>query len=391
MEEPNINELPDDLILKIFSLLPMFKENVATHLLSKRWENPWKLVSDVMFDDDYESYESLVTFLKRLHLKLSRNYLDSDISFWVNIAVNRSVRKLRIHVWKNAKTAKLLDLHLLSVNSSGDETIPSLLQVCPVLEYLVVNQTKDDDVMFKVVPPWFCLPSLKSLHLLSIKFSGDEALAKLLEGCEVLDNLVVKRTQDDNVMIFNINVPSLKSLSVENFKGKRAYVEENHGFVINAPLEKLNFKDTFSNFLKFEHMPKTPYPSGTISPCIDHLELCTCSGGWANLLASILNDAPRLRSLKLKSQHRARYNDPMNLWNEPTVNPECLSTHLEILEWRQYEGTEQERNVAAYVLANATCLKMATFSTRCRNKYHRMLKKLKKLKRVSEICQLVFE
>ncbi|WZY75705.1 hypothetical protein YC2023_022089 [Brassica napus] len=67
MEEPNINELPDDLILKIFSLLPMFKENVATHLLSKRWENPWKLVSDVMFDDDYESYESLVTFLSSVY------------------------------------------------------------------------------------------------------------------------------------------------------------------------------------------------------------------------------------------------------------------------------------------------------------------------------------
>lgn len=89
--------------------------------------------------------------------------------------------------------------------------------------------------------------------------------------------------------------------------------------------------------------------------------------------------------------HSARYNDPMNPWNEPTVSPECLSTHLENLEWRQYEGTEQERNVAAYILANASCLKIATFSTRCRNKYHRMLKKLKKLNKVSEICQLVFE
>lgn len=267
MEEPSINELPDDLILKIFSLLPMFKENIATHLLSKRWENPWQLVPDVMFDD--ESYESLVTFLssvygsllskdrqvlERLHLKLSRNYLDSDISFCVNIAVNRSVRKLRIHM--SGKTLKLpsclstcvtlkslilhavninvvppsfrllslKSLHLLSVNSSGDETIASFLQVCPVLEYLVVNQTKDDDVMFKVVPPWFCLPSLKSLQLLSVKFSGDESLAKLLEGCDVLDNLVLKRTQADNVMIFNINVPSLKSLSVENFKGKQTRI-----------------------------------------------------------------------------------------------------------------------------------------------------------------------
>ena len=46
---------------------------------------------------------------------------------------------------------------------------------------------------------------------------------------------------------------------------------------------------------------QTPYPSGTIFPCLEHLELCTCSAGWANLLASILNDAPRIRSLKLKS------------------------------------------------------------------------------------------
>lgn len=90
-------------------------------------------------------------------------------------------------------------------------------------------------------------------------------------------------------------------------------------------------------------------------------------------------------------KHSARYNDPMNPWNEPTVVPECLSKHLETLEWRQYEGTEQERNVAAYILANATCLKKATFSTRCRNKHHRMLKKLKKFNRVSENCQLVLE
>ncbi|CAF1698687.1 unnamed protein product [Brassica napus] len=55
MEEPSLTELPDDLILKIFSLLPFFKESVATNLLTKRWE-------DLMFDDNDKSYESLVKF-----------------------------------------------------------------------------------------------------------------------------------------------------------------------------------------------------------------------------------------------------------------------------------------------------------------------------------------
>ncbi|CAF1893880.1 unnamed protein product [Brassica oleracea] len=324
MEEPSINELPDDLILKIFSLLPMFKENIATHLLSKRWENPWQLVPDVMFDD--ESYESLVTFLssvygsllskdrqvlERLHLKLSRNYLDSDISFCVNIAVNRSVRKLRIHM--SGKTLKL----------------PSCLSTCVTLKSLILHA-----VNINVVPPSFRLLSLKSLHLLSVNSSGDETIASFLQVCPVLEYLVVNQTKDDDVMFKVVIKANIQVICGQSEKFIRSLTS------------------------------------------IQHLSLCS--------LTSEVNSF-------LLLQHSARYNDPMNLWNEPTVNPECLSTHLEILEWRQYEGTEQERNVAAYVLASATCLKMATFSTRCRNKYHRMLKQLKKLNRVSEICQLVFE
>ncbi|CAA7062523.1 unnamed protein product [Microthlaspi erraticum] len=401
METRKLNELPDELVLKIFSFLPMFKETVATHLLTKHWEEPWELVPDVMFDDDDESSESFEAFmrfvygsllsndaqiLESLHLKLSRNCSVSHINFWVKIAVDRSVRKLRVNL--SGKTLELpsclstcttlkslilrevsvevvtlgfrfpslKSLHLLSVEfSNDDDSVTSLLQSCPVLEYLVVHQTKDDvDVMFKAVPSGFSLPSLKSVHLLSVKFSDDESLASLLQNCLVLEDLAVKKTKDDNVMIFNINVPTLKSLSVDNSKGKRDYVEEIHGFVINAPsLEKLNFKDTCSNFLTFEYMPEV-------------------------IKANI-------------QQHGSRYNDRMNPWDKPTDVPDCLSKNLEVLEWRQYEGTEKEREVAAYILANATCLKMATFSTRCRNKYHRMLRKLKKMHRVSETCQLVFE
>ncbi|CAN6994195.1 unnamed protein product [Brassica oleracea var. botrytis] len=296
MEEPSINELPDDLILKIFSLLPMFKENIATHLLSKRWENPWQLVPDVMFDD--ESYESLVTFLssvygsllskdrqvlERLHLKLSRNYLDSDISFCVNIAVNRSVRKLRIHM--SGKTLKL----------------PSCLSTCVTLKSLILHA-----VNINVVPPSFRLLSLKSLHLLSVNSSGDETIASFLQVCPVLEYLVVNQTKDDDVMFKVVIKANIQVICGQSEKFIRSLTS------------------------------------------IQHLSLCS--------LTSEVNSF-------LLLQHSARYNDPMNLWNEPTVNPECLSTHLEILEWRQYEGTEQERNVAAYVLASATCLKMATFST----------------------------
>ncbi|XP_024005129.1 putative FBD-associated F-box protein At5g56560 [Eutrema salsugineum] len=387
MEKKRLNELPDELILKIFSLLPMLKETLATNLISRRWseEDPWKLVSNVTLnDDDNESVMSFVygslfsndaQTLERLHLKLVRRKSASNIDFVVQVAVNRSVRKLRIDL-----SGRIL-------------VLPRCLSTCKTLKSLI-HFTRFDVAMFPVAPPTFYRSSLKSLHLLSVEFSSDDSVAYLLRNCEALEDLVINRTEDDNVKVFNINVPTLRSLSINNSRRKHVYVEEDLGFVINAPaLEKLNFKDTCSNFFMFEDMPEvtkanievvysdqsekfigsltsiqrlslcsstsnTPYPRGTFFFFLKHLELCTCTEGWTNLLAGILNNAPKIQSLKLESKHSCHhYNDLMNPWIVPKVVPECLSKHLEILEWKQYEGTKQERKVGAYILANATCLK----------------------------------
>ena len=48
--------------------------------------------------------------------------------------------------------------------------------------------------------------------------------------------------------------------------------------------------------------------------------------------------------------------------DQPSSVPECLSFHLETLEWIGYAGTLQENEVATYILKNATCLKTATIS-----------------------------
>ncbi|XP_019088308.1 PREDICTED: putative FBD-associated F-box protein At5g56560 [Camelina sativa] len=419
MEKERLSELPDELLLKILSSLPMFEDALATRLISKRWEGTWNLVPDVKFDDDRKSksFETFMSFvygyllandapiLERLTLKLSQYYSASDLNFWVQIAVNRSVRKLKFHL--SGKTLQL----------------PCCLSTCKTLKKLVLH-----DLGIKVLPLWVCLPSLKTLHLFSVKFSSDKSVASLFRICPVLECLVVEQTKTDNVMISNIDVPTLTSLTIKRKRGKHTYVEKSHGFVIKAPLlTELNFEDTISNFLVFESMPqvikanievicdqsenfigslpsiqhltlcsltsKTPYPKDTSFSSLKHLELCACSAGWADLLACMLNDAPNLRSLKLKSKHNFNYNDPMTLWEEPAVVPKCFSEHLETLEWRQYEGTEQERNVAGYILAHAACLKTATFSTGSKSKYQRirMLGKLESMDRVSKTCQLTFD
>jgi len=76
--------------------------------------------------------------------------------------------------------------------------------------------------------------------------------------------------------------------------------------------------------------------------------------------------------------------------NQPDLIPKSLSSHLEILEWRQYNDTAQEREAAKYILANASGLKKATFYTESTEK-HGMLKELECVARGSKTCQLVFK
>ncbi|KAL9283693.1 putative FBD domain, leucine-rich repeat domain superfamily [Arabidopsis thaliana] len=260
--------------------------------------------------------------------------------------------------------------------------------------------------------------NLKTLKLKKLSF-------RLLSVCPKLEDLVVKRTTYVNVRIFSINVPSLRSLSID-YSWAVSRPADVHGFVIDAPsLRFLNIKDHFSNLLQFENMPKLvkanvevdcdlsekfigsitsiqhislcsknskiPYPSGTSFFYLEHLELCTCSQDWWNLLNRILEDAPRLQVLKLKLGNCVQCStELMDYWNEPCSVPKCLSSHLEIFEWRHYKGTKQERKVAKYILAKASCLKVAIFSSVCIEK-NLIFKKLENVDRGSKACELVFQ
>ncbi|KAF8101009.1 hypothetical protein N665_0211s0001 [Sinapis alba] len=192
-----------------------------------------------------------------------------------------------------------------------------------------------------------------------------------------------------------------------------------HGFVINAPsLTCFSIKDSYSNYLRFGNMPElvkasvnivcdqpedilgslvstrylslclhSPYlPLATSFLFLDHLELYSCTSQWCNLL----KDAPKLRVLKLYLRQYSQYNETAASWNQPNSIPECLSSHLEIFEWRHYNGTDQEREAAKYILANASCLKKATFYSKSAMK-HDMLKELECVARGSNACMLVFE
>ncbi|KAL0743090.1 hypothetical protein Bca4012_084603 [Brassica carinata] len=382
-----MSELPDELLLKILSFLPS-KDVVATSAISKRWKSLWKEVKTFRYDDTPPyplTFKMFALFIRSrstvesLQLKLNPNYSRGVINPLFNDAVARSLRELRT------------DMLYKSFE------LPESLYLYPQLETLILEKLSFVDIPSKVY-----LIGVKKLHLLSVRFSSDESVTKLLSICPLLEDLAVRRSLYTNVMIFNIDVPTLKSLSIDNSFGK-SRLEGVHGFVINAPsLTCFNIKDTFSNYLRFGNMPELVkasvnivcdqpedilgslattrylslrfqslyFPLATSFLFLDHLELYS----FPSKLCYLLKDTPILRVLKLYQKH-SQYNDVADSWNQPSYVPECLLSHLEVFEWRQYNGTDQEREAAKYILANASCLKKASFYSKSAKK-HDMLKEL---------------
>ncbi|ESQ38288.1 hypothetical protein EUTSA_v10029438mg [Eutrema salsugineum] len=396
-----ISELPDDLLLKILSSL--FPEDlIATSVLSRRWRSLWKLVPKLNIGEQHRTkysmrdvdmiYSSLAfsnpQVLRSLDFKLI-SYDSEWLEYWTKPTVYHGLRELRFElVYRSLK-------------------FPTRLYVCKTLETLILCKLHLVDV-----PPWACFLSLKTLHLLSVNFSHEESVQKLLSICPVLEDLVVRRSTYVSVEVYTINVPTLRSLSIDYLHAASPPAGV-HGFVINAPsLKYLNIRDhlvkanvevvcdqsksLLGSLASIQHLSlcsknlNIPYHADTFFLFLEHLELCTCSAEWCDSLTRILKEAPRLRVLKLKSIHCTSYNDSMECWNQPSSVPECLSSHLQILEWRRYKGTKLEKQLAKYILAKAGHLKMATFSSKATEE-HQMFKKLESVPICSKSCQLLFD
>ncbi|KAH1120928.1 hypothetical protein J1N35_004088 [Gossypium stocksii] len=56
------------------------------------------------------------------------------------------------------------------------------------------------------------LSSLKVLHLRSVAYANNKSVSKLLQGCTVLEELIVKRTFKDNAKNLIVHVPTLKTV-----------------------------------------------------------------------------------------------------------------------------------------------------------------------------------
>ncbi|XP_056862423.1 probable FBD-associated F-box protein At1g32375 [Raphanus sativus] len=394
-----ISHLPEALLLRILSKLPIAKDVLATMVLSKRWEHLWKSVPKLVNDDSCQNIDDSGRFsrfverslflheapVETLHFKLTKKSLAVDIGVWIALAVKCSVRDL------------IIDIDCPAI-------LPrSLYRGSKMLVSLKLKSVTLMDVSSSL--PSF--PALKTLSLVSVKYPGDEFVRRFLSSCHVLEDLFVEQYVDDNVTIFTVKVPSLKSASL--YKSGKRCTQSEDGFVIDAP--SLEYLGIFFNPVGFcviendmpnlvtanvsaaHSSPGDAYSVGIVFNHLVHLKICTCETEWLNLLMRLLNDSPNLRYLKLQEVHSHEIDSTRPRWNDPSSVPECLSSSLETLEWVGYEGRKEEKEVAAFILRSGSCLKKVTIVTSKSTDSDKKLEMLKELSlsfRRSPTCQLAF-
>ncbi|CAH8367184.1 unnamed protein product [Eruca vesicaria subsp. sativa] len=106
-------------------------------------------------------------------------------------------------------------------------------------------------------------------------------------------------------------------------------------------------------------------PVGSIFYQLVRLKFRGCDWNWSNMLMHVLQHSPVLQFLKL-----VVLDNGLNSWNiergvkvcwiQPSCVPECLLFHLKTFEWIDYNGTEDEKEVAVYILKKARRLVTAT-------------------------------
>ncbi|OMO92836.1 hypothetical protein COLO4_17309 [Corchorus olitorius] len=151
---------------------------------------------------------------------------------WINAAVRRNVQELSLNFFSPILCFCSLER----------------LFACKTLVSLQLGLR-----IYFDVPANIHLPCLRILELLKLKYLNDDSLRRLISSSPVLEDLKVVRTLDDNIVTLDINVPSLKRITVvccacPFYDG---FIDPRCKLLIKAPLlERIDFTgEGYSDYL----------------------------------------------------------------------------------------------------------------------------------------------
>ncbi|XP_022717103.1 F-box protein At4g09920-like [Durio zibethinus] len=427
----NINHLPDAILHHVLSFLPT-KEAVATSVLSKRWHSLWTWVRVLDFEDSPScetNEKQRIDFMHFVYRALILNRAVSLDKFRLNCDIIHGPSCL--NAWIDGAIRKDIvqevDISVSATQKSHFLKLPSCVFTTKNLKVLKLSKGILIDVPNSMS---VCFPSLKVLHLDFVEYANNDSVSRLLQGCTVLEELLVNRSFRDNVRNFIISVPTLKTLNISELlepKNLLEYFSHSYHYelTINAPnLEYLEIIDLESLvhlesvfvslikanisfhgtglfqlakalcnakflFLKWtccgNSRASLENASFPLFLNLTQLELHSGFEDW-DVIPHFLDNSPNLEVLVLEN--------PIIMRNKQECFPKCLSPHLRKVLCRGFEGCEHELKMVEYILMNARALELieicSSFDMSFESKFA-LLQKLSKFPRRSETCQLTFK
>ncbi|THG00938.1 putative FBD-associated F-box protein At5g56700 [Camellia sinensis] len=420
-EKDRISNLPDEILSHILCFMPT-KYAARTSLLSTRWKSIWTSVHII---DLYSNEQSsgFIDFVDRLLLLRNSSNLNK-----FRLQCQYGYRHpYRLNSW--ICTVIKLNVKELVLNFQFYQLLVELPQSLFTSVNLVVLKLAGA-VFFGFPMPVF-LPSLKVLHLHSLKFLDDDSFQNILSGCPVLEELDIERTNLwDNIKTLCICSSTLKKLRMyDNFCGTSL---QQKSVVIKTPvLEIFQLTDMYSVFdvdelpslvkanftIYFGDHRSEDYYNGVVGMLgkisnvqhlelrhgipkvvieafdynklllhnLTHLHLQIYDIQWSILL-NLLGHLPNLKVLVF-NKNKGHKNLELCLWSgEPKSVPKCLSLCLEAIEFSGFAGYKGEMELVRYLLGNAMVLKKLTITSWTRSK--KIKADVLKFPRGSSTCQL---
>lgn len=373
-----ISHLPDDILCRILSFLPI-KLAFTTTVLSKRWSPLYKFLTSLSFDDESVPDEdtflrfcrfvdtvTLSTYLiKTLHLNCSSpNWKRFNLDLWIGTAKRHPLENFHlVGTWRSIPLRPSIF------------RFPSLVVLKLKTLKIVGNITVD-------------LPLLKILHLDRVYLKNKTNFDKILYGCPVLEDLIAniyyKEPTPEPDEVFTLG----KATATGEFKILPKLIRVQ----INA--DEVPFRAIHNvEFLALTMRSRLPDPEinsyNTRSPIFRNLillQLCMYNFHHWDHVMEVLQHCPKLQVLRINKLAPGNIN-----WKYPNFVPECISSQLRSCTIN-YEGREDELRFTKYILQNAQLLgvmKINISHTSNPKPNRRILKEeLSSFPRISRKCKL---
>lgn len=243
--DDRLSILPSDVLNIILSKLPT-KDAVKSSILSTRWKNLWKSLTNLDFDDSTLCSSrgrnsiggaSFSAFVNRVIISRDTPLIKKfRLSLWM------PVHAFRIIAWVDAAVKQQVQEVDISLQLDGCYMLPNCLFLC---ESLTVLKLKIDSPL--KVPDDICLPKLKVLCLSHVVVLDVFSIQQLLCSCPVLEEFSLLDCDWKSIKRTSIIAHNLKSLTIHHFRCSLLDQSRNPKIKICARnLKELNFSSNLA-------------------------------------------------------------------------------------------------------------------------------------------------